>query len=69
VPATSVAFLGLLSPVSAAVIGWIALGQALSPLQVLGLVIALGGTLLGQMVGKPRVAPVVVERRVPVAAR
>ncbi|MFX0573260.1 EamA family transporter [Nocardia nepalensis] len=66
VPATSVAFLGLLSPVSAAVIGWIALGQALNPLQVLGLVIALGGTLLGQMAGKP---PVVVERRVPVAAR
>ncbi|WP_433197460.1 EamA family transporter [Nocardia sp. CA-107356] len=70
VPATSVAFLGLLSPVSAALIGWIALGQALSPLQVLGLVIALGGTLLGQMVGKPRVVPTVeVDRPAPVAAR
>jgi probable blue pigment (indigoidine) exporter len=49
VPATSVAFLGLLSPLSAAVIGWIALGQSLTPLQVLGMVIALGGTVLGQL--------------------
>ncbi|MFD5175856.1 EamA family transporter [Nocardia sp. NPDC058379] len=55
VPATSVAFLGLLSPMSAAVIGWIALGQALTPLQVLGLVIALGGTVLGQI--PPKAAP------------
>ncbi|WP_311931768.1 EamA family transporter [Microbispora sp. H11081] len=47
-PATSVAFLALLSPVSAAVIGWVALGQALSPIQLLGMVLALGGTLLGQ---------------------
>lgn len=69
VPATSVAFLGLLSPVSAALIGWIALGQALSPLQVLGLVIALGGTLLGQVVAKPRVAPAATERRAPVGVR
>ncbi|MEV2224868.1 EamA family transporter [Nocardia vinacea] len=68
VPATSVAFLGLLSPVSAAVIGWIALGQALSPLQVVGLGIALGGTLLGQMVAKPRIEPAVVIPRVPEGA-
>jgi probable blue pigment (indigoidine) exporter len=50
-PATSVAFLTLLSPLSAAVIGWAALGQALSPLQVLGMAIAFGGTLLGQLRG------------------
>ncbi|MEV6557087.1 EamA family transporter [Nocardia sp. NPDC051756] len=59
VPATSVAFLGLLSPVSAAVIGWIALGQALGPLQMAGLVIALGGTLFGQLAGRPKAVPVV----------
>jgi probable blue pigment (indigoidine) exporter len=47
-PATSVAFLGLLSPLSAAVLGWVALGQALTLLQLLGIAIALGGTLLGQ---------------------
>lgn len=67
VPATSVAFLGLLSPVSAAVIGWIALGQALSPLQMIGLVIALAGTVFGQMAGKPK-AVTVVEPAVPVPA-
>jgi probable blue pigment (indigoidine) exporter len=50
-PATSVAFLTLLSPLSAAVIGWIALGQSLSPLQVTGIAIALGGTLMGQLGG------------------
>ncbi|RDI61689.1 EamA family transporter [Nocardia pseudobrasiliensis] len=47
-PATSIAFLGLLSPLGAAVIGWAWLGQALSPLQILGIVIALAGTLLAQ---------------------
>ncbi|GAB2699158.1 EamA family transporter [Nocardia thraciensis] len=52
VPATSVAFLGLLSPLSAAVIGWAWLGQALTPLQLLGIAIALGGTLLGQTGGR-----------------
>ncbi|WP_194832566.1 EamA family transporter [Nocardia sp. XZ_19_369] len=69
VPATSVAFLGLLSPVSAAVIGWIALGQALSPLQMTGLVIALGGTVLGQMAGRPKaVSPNVVAPTAPASA-
>ncbi|RMI33641.1 EamA family transporter [Nocardia stercoris] len=51
--ATSIAYLGLLSPLSAAVIGWIALGQSLTPLQVLGMIIALGGTLLGQTATAP----------------
>ncbi|WP_067574380.1 EamA family transporter [Nocardia acidivorans] len=54
--ATSVAFLGLLSPLSAAVIGWIALGQSLAPLQVLGMAVALGGTLLGQTATAPKPA-------------
>ncbi|WP_194816735.1 EamA family transporter [Nocardia sp. XZ_19_385] len=56
VPATSVAFLGLLSPVSAAVIGWIALGQALTPLQVFGMAVALGATVLGQTTARARFA-------------
>lgn len=51
-PATSVAFLPLLSPLSAAVIGWAALSQALTPLQLLGMAIAFGGTLLGQAPAK-----------------
>ena len=48
-PATSVAFLVLLSPLSAAVIGWVALGEALSPLQMIGMVVAFAGMLLGQL--------------------
>ncbi|MEV5709105.1 EamA family transporter [Actinoallomurus sp. NPDC052274] len=55
-PATSVAFLALLSPLSAAVIGWAALGQALTPLQLLGMALAFGGTLVGQRPGAPRPA-------------
>jgi probable blue pigment (indigoidine) exporter len=55
-PATSVAFLALLSPLSAAVIGWSALGQALTPLQLLGMALAFGGTLAGQAPARPRPA-------------
>ncbi len=47
--ATSVTFLGPLSPLSAAVVGWAALGEALTPVQLLGMAIALGATLLGQV--------------------
>ncbi|WP_063838232.1 EamA family transporter [Saccharothrix sp. ST-888] len=47
-PATSVAFLGLLSPLSAAAIGWIALDQSLTAIQLLGMAVAFGSTLLGQ---------------------
>lgn len=50
--ATSVTLLGPLSPLTAAVIGWAALGQALSPVQVLGMVIAFGATVFGQLPGR-----------------
>ncbi|MGW7327558.1 EamA family transporter [Streptomyces sp. NPDC054840] len=46
--ATSVTLLGPLSPLTAAGIGWAALGQALSPVQLLGMVIAFGATVAGQ---------------------
>lgn len=46
---TALSFLSLLSPICAAAIGWLALGQQLSPLQSLGLLLALGGTVLGQL--------------------
>ncbi|OEJ51621.1 EamA family transporter [Streptomyces agglomeratus] len=52
--ATSVTFLGPLSPLTAAVIGWAALGEALTPVQLLGMAIAFGATLLGQMRGSRR---------------
>lgn len=48
-PATSVAFLGLLSPLAAAVIGWAVLGQSLGALQLLGMAVAFGSTIAGQL--------------------
>ncbi|WP_424213745.1 EamA family transporter [Streptomyces sp. BI20] len=56
--ATSVTLLGPLSPLTATVIGWAALGQALSPVQVLGMVVAFGATVAGQLAARPaRTAP------------
>ncbi|WP_432118927.1 EamA family transporter [Streptomyces sp. bgisy032] len=48
--ATQVTFLGPLSPLTAAVVGWAALGQALTPLQLAGMALALGATVAGQFV-------------------
>lgn len=45
-------FLGLLSPLTATIVGWIALGQALSPLQVTGMLVAFGSMALGQLGAK-----------------
>ncbi|MFE2284034.1 EamA family transporter [Streptomyces sp. NPDC059443] len=47
--ATSVTLLGPLSPLTAAVIGWAVLGQALSPVQLLGMAVAFGATVAGQL--------------------
>ncbi|MFE5548880.1 EamA family transporter [Streptomyces sp. NPDC056534] len=52
--ASSVTLLGPLSPLTAAIIGWAALGQALGAVQVLGMAIAFGATLAGQL--SPRAA-------------
>ncbi|MEV3973910.1 EamA family transporter [Streptomyces sp. NPDC050698] len=48
--ATQVTFLGPLSPLTAAVVGWAALGQALTPLQLVGMGLAFGATVAGQFV-------------------
>jgi probable blue pigment (indigoidine) exporter len=50
--ATQVTFLGPLSPLTAAIIGWAALGEALTPVQLVGIAIAFGATLVGQ--ARPR---------------
>ncbi|MFF4319943.1 EamA family transporter [Streptomyces sp. NPDC001568] len=55
--ATSVTLLGPLSPLTAAIIGWAALGQALSPVQLAGMAIAFGATVIGQLPGRPPRAP------------
>ncbi|GHD99019.1 EamA family transporter [Streptomyces alanosinicus] len=47
--APQVAFLGPLSPLTAAAVGWAALGQALAPVQVAGMALAFGATLAGQL--------------------
>lgn len=56
-PANSIAFLALLSPVTAAAIGWVVLGQSLTPLQVLGMAVAIVGSLLGAAHASPRRTP------------
>ncbi|MCP9945806.1 EamA family transporter [Streptomyces somaliensis] len=57
--ATSVTLLGPLSPLTAAVVGWAALGQALGPVQLAGMAIAFTATVLGQLTPRPR-APLAV---------
>ncbi|MFI6846402.1 EamA family transporter [Kitasatospora sp. NPDC050467] len=54
-PPTSVTFLGLLSPVVATALGWLALGQDLSPVQAVGAVIVLG-SLVAAQTQRPRPA-------------
>jgi probable blue pigment (indigoidine) exporter len=50
--ATQVTFLGPLSPLTAAVVGWAALGQQLTAVQLVGMALALGATVAGQFVGR-----------------
>lgn len=52
-PATNVALLAMLSPLTAAALGWIVLSQALSPFQCAGFAVALTGALAGQLKGQP----------------
>ncbi|MGW2396264.1 EamA family transporter [Kitasatospora sp. NPDC001664] len=46
-----VTFLGLLSPLVAALLGWIVLGQSLAPAQLLGAALALGAVVLAARSG------------------
>jgi probable blue pigment (indigoidine) exporter len=46
---SNVTFLALLSPVVATALGWIALGQQLTPLQALGVLIVLGSVTVAQL--------------------
>ena len=51
---TSVTGFGFLSPLTAVLIGWIALGETLTPVQILGALIVLGSIWFG---GKPNKSP------------
>ncbi|MCE7002360.1 EamA family transporter [Kibdelosporangium philippinense] len=48
-PVTSVALLGLLSPMVAAVLGAVVLGQSLGPIQVIGFALCMAAILAGQI--------------------
>ncbi|NOV26031.1 EamA family transporter [Cupriavidus necator] len=52
-PPAAVAALGLLSPVSATVLGFLVLGQALTTLQAAGALLVLGSVWLGQRAAAP----------------
>ncbi|WEH17905.1 EamA family transporter [Streptomyces sp. VNUA24] len=62
--ATQVTFLGPLSPLTAAVVGWAALGQSLGVLQLVGMAIAFGATIVGQLQPR-RPAPAAGVREAP----
>ena len=49
--------LGFLSPLTAVLLGWVVLGQALSPLQILGAIIVMGCVALSGRSAKPAQAP------------
>ncbi|MFI0911467.1 EamA family transporter [Streptomyces abikoensis] len=55
-PATDVTFLGLLSPVVATVVGWLALGQSLTVAQGLGGLVVLAALVVAQTQPKKRLA-------------
>lgn len=57
-PATNASLLGLLSPLVATVIGWVALSQSLTWVQVAGMVLAFGAVVWGQWTGPSAQVPV-----------
>jgi probable blue pigment (indigoidine) exporter len=48
--------LGMMSPVTAVALGWLWLGQALTPLQMVGAVMVLGSVWMGQVANRPSAA-------------
>lgn len=53
----AVSMLGMMSPVTAVLLGWGVLGQALTPVQGLGAMIVLASVWAGQRANRPRPAP------------
>ncbi|MFG3338866.1 EamA family transporter [Glycomyces sp. NPDC048151] len=49
-------FLGLLSPLTAATVGWIALGETFTPWQTAGFAVALAATVTAQLQARPKPA-------------
>uniref|UniRef100_A0A7L6B6Z9 EamA family transporter n=1 Tax=Micromonospora robiginosa TaxID=2749844 RepID=A0A7L6B6Z9_9ACTN len=57
-PVSQVSMLGALSPLTAAALGWLVLGQALGPIQLAGFAVAVAAMVLGQLPGRPAPAAV-----------
>jgi len=53
-PAPSLSFLGLLSPIVATILGWAALGQSLTPLQIGGALLVASAVCAGQLLKTQR---------------
>ena len=49
----AVSMLGMMSPVTAVLLGWVVLGQSLSPVQGLGAAVVLGSVWAGQRANRP----------------
>lgn len=49
----AVSMLGMMSPVTAVILGWVWLGQSLSPVQLLGATVVLGSVWVGQRANRP----------------
>ena len=54
---SAVSMLGLMSPMTAVILGWFLLGQSLTVVQLAGAIIILTSLWLGQVAVRPRVAP------------
>ncbi|WP_420326001.1 EamA family transporter [Mameliella sp.] len=53
----AISMLSLMSPLTAVILGWAWLGQALTPVQAVGAVVVLGSVWAGQRANRPRAAP------------
>ncbi len=56
-PVARVSLLGLLSPVVAITLGWVIAGQAMTGVQIVGLLLVLAALLIGQTRGHPHLWP------------
>ncbi|WP_348645394.1 EamA family transporter [Mesorhizobium sp. RMAD-H1] len=59
----AVSSLGFLSPLTAVLLGWVILGQALSPMQVLGVAVVIAGVWMSQRASRGAVGPASVTLR------
>lgn len=64
-PTAAPPLLGLAAPVTGAVLGWVVLGQSLSPLQLTGFVVTFGAIAYGATLGASRPDPVAPRPGVP----